>query len=611
VLGLVWCRLPVAAFAADSTQIYHLPPVDVAGERMVIFNDHQITTTTTITAGQIQTLPAISLAHIFQTVPGVYVQQYGGETQLISIRGSATDHVLVLMDGRKLNSIRSGSADLSNLSLNRIAAVQIIRSGGAARWGAGALGGVINLITQRGKPQTRFTLQTGNLQQLGVYLEYQHEFDLLDMQLSGQVTQGDARPAESDFDLQNSAFTTGNVHLSLGTDHTKLQLTVSHAERGSPGTVTFPTPLARSITEHQSAQLSTVWDDNIPVVMFSQLNGVMSVGRQLSTYRKQSDAPKFQHDHLRWEVGLEQSVQFSDSIALFAGINSQWDQLKSTTDGDPARASAAVFFEYRHSWAGIKMLGALRTVLTPEYPVQWSPQFGMRRQLGWVWLLGRFQIERAVKLPDFDDLFWTQSGLAQGNPNLQPERALNLDGGVIAYLTSNLRLEVGLFQNRIDQWIQWSNTGAGIWRPSNLARAEIRGIETQFYWQQRLAPLVSLVISGNYTYLDPRNRSGERTTHGKILVRRPQHLSSGQVQLLVQNHTLTLDYNGVGRRPLNAANFHWLAGYDLWHVKLDLQWSERVRSALTCRNLTNQHYADFQYVPMPGREWLGELQFIF
>jgi outer membrane receptor protein involved in Fe transport len=75
----------------------------------------------------------------------------GGGRQVLSVRGSRPEGVLVLLDGVPLNDPVTGTADLSTVSLSSLASVTLVRGAGSARYGSGALGGALLLESGAGR----------------------------------------------------------------------------------------------------------------------------------------------------------------------------------------------------------------------------------------------------------------------------------------------------------------------------------------------------------------------------------------------------------------------------------------------------------------------------
>ena len=96
---------------------------------------------------------------------GVLVNDYGpqGQTKTVSIRGSTSSQILVLVDGIRLNSSFDGWVDLSRIPVDAIDHIEIVRGGASSLWGTGAIGGVINIITKKSdKPQINISLSNGS-----------------------------------------------------------------------------------------------------------------------------------------------------------------------------------------------------------------------------------------------------------------------------------------------------------------------------------------------------------------------------------------------------------------------------------------------------------------
>lgn len=611
--------IPTVTFA-DSTIV--LNPIEVRGDRLFVFRDTIPTTTTIFTAEQLETMPVQSIGDVLTSVAGVHVRRYGGVgSELISIRGSAADHVLILVDGQKINSSRSGVGDVSLIPLSKIAEIQVERSSAVAKWGSDAIGGAINLITKKSQEnQSDITLKAGTYTNYQLNMSHQQQWTGGHLQLGLGIRDGNTdftyQTQDNVYRITNNDFSTKNGDLKLHFDlftpaegDVTLNLSAFQAKRGSAGTITFPTPQAKTTEEYLSSQLLSKWKYLFPLA--SETTFQSTISQRLSQYQKNPTAPQYKHRNRRWQNKGGILFRFSPSISAHVGGESQLDKLESTTDGSPHRTTFAGVIQGEFQWQQFTITPAIRGDFSKSFPAQWSPQMGIHLELISNRLMVRGSIARTVKLPDFDDLFWTQTGLAQGNPNLRPERGLNMDAGLVIYPHPKFRIEGNIFSNRIDDWIQWSNTGGGIWQPSNIAQAEIRGVEVQGNWQLSISKRAVLYLMGNYTYLDPRNRSGNHATDGKILIGRSQHLANGSLQFFLNRWSLTVEGHHVDRRPLNAANFHWLDDYQLWDFKIEGRFNDVFKAGLSCLNIGDQHYADFQYMPMPGREWVAEINFTF
>ena len=84
-------------------------------------------------------------------VPGVFIQRDGGPGALatVSIRGQRGDGVLVLLDGRPIAGGEIGAVDIGSIPTNGVERIEVVEGAGSTLYGAGASGGVINIITSR------------------------------------------------------------------------------------------------------------------------------------------------------------------------------------------------------------------------------------------------------------------------------------------------------------------------------------------------------------------------------------------------------------------------------------------------------------------------------
>jgi len=96
---------------------------------------------------------------LLRTVPGLDVVNTGtrGGNVAIFIRGAKSEQTLVLLDGIKIGDpISIGrAADLSTMMTQNIERIEILRGPQSTLYGSDAIGGVINIITQRGKKGLR------------------------------------------------------------------------------------------------------------------------------------------------------------------------------------------------------------------------------------------------------------------------------------------------------------------------------------------------------------------------------------------------------------------------------------------------------------------------
>ena len=106
--------------------------------------------------GEISNLPVSDPSEALALMPGVDVSSRTSFGHLVplSIQGSESRHVLVMMDGIPFNTQASGQADiLPALPLQALDRIEVIKGSASSAWGS-SLGGVVHLITKSPSPSS-------------------------------------------------------------------------------------------------------------------------------------------------------------------------------------------------------------------------------------------------------------------------------------------------------------------------------------------------------------------------------------------------------------------------------------------------------------------------
>ena len=122
-------------------------------------------TVSLITAKDIDRKQYVSLDEVLMSVPGLNVVQSGGKGAQTSVflRGTNSEHVLVLIDGVEMNdpSTPSGAFDFSNFLVEGIESIEVVRGSQSVLYGSDAIGGVIQIRTKKGQGDLNFRVKAG------------------------------------------------------------------------------------------------------------------------------------------------------------------------------------------------------------------------------------------------------------------------------------------------------------------------------------------------------------------------------------------------------------------------------------------------------------------
>lgn len=134
--------------------------------------DRAARTTYVITQEDIVRNGYLTVADALANVPGISIERYGGFGSLsgVSIRGSSSAEVLVLLDGMPVAGAQIDALDLGQIPTNGIERIEVVEGGGSTLYGSGSIGGVINIITTQ--PQrTRAEVADGSFGEKSLSIE--------------------------------------------------------------------------------------------------------------------------------------------------------------------------------------------------------------------------------------------------------------------------------------------------------------------------------------------------------------------------------------------------------------------------------------------------------
>ena len=131
-----------------------LDPITVTGNLFPKKIKETGTSVTIIDKKEIKESGKKFLSEILSGTAGFQLYRSGGPHTLSRsfIRGNETDHTLVLVNGMKLvdPATGSGSVDLERIMLPGIERIEVLRGSQSALYGSEAIGGVINIVIERG-----------------------------------------------------------------------------------------------------------------------------------------------------------------------------------------------------------------------------------------------------------------------------------------------------------------------------------------------------------------------------------------------------------------------------------------------------------------------------
>lgn len=142
---------PFAAFGADGP----LPEAVVTATRTPLAPEDVAVPVIVITREDIERSLAADIGELLQGRAGIEIARTGGpgQTATLFLRGTESDHTLVLVDGVRINPGTIGGAAIQNISPESVERIEIVKGPRSTLYGSDAIGGVVNVFTRAGARQ--------------------------------------------------------------------------------------------------------------------------------------------------------------------------------------------------------------------------------------------------------------------------------------------------------------------------------------------------------------------------------------------------------------------------------------------------------------------------
>jgi len=578
---------------------------------------------------------------LISRTPGVKIKRFGGLGQLstVSIRGSSSEQVLVLLDGVRLNTGGSGAVDFSTIPVESIEKIEVIRGGGTTLYGSDAIGGVVNIVTRKAdRPaEASAAFSYGSLNTLKGWLTASGGTDVVSGLLSYTHFQSDGdftyitpevylngvlQEGGEEGTRQNNAFTSDNLLVKADLDltrHTALTLNNDffYTDRGQPGTVFDPRlfahqDLLRNLTQVRLDSRSFLLQDlNVFLTAFNRYDWSRFTDPVPPPGSNPIDTTTRDYAY-GVQAGADGFLEFWNTAHGLA-FRAQFQREELTDDVQPGEEGYGHPVRNGVQWHlqdEVVLLGE-RLSLVPAVHYDWTTDFGdhwtgkigaVARVLQWLNLRANF--ENSYRAPSFGELYFPDQGYIRGNPDLKPEEGLNLDAG-LGLDFSRAFFQAAYFRNWIDESILWLPVSRTLVMPVNTGPVDQWGVEVD----AEVRPLDFLFLSANYTFLHAiAEQTGEQQSG------RPRHIVNFRAsvqddlgELYAEGQymsTIPVSYTNSARSSVNprtvvdlGATLNLLALPGLKRLECLQKWT----LGFEVKNVGDVSAYDTVFFPLPGR----------
>lgn len=631
-----------------------LPPLKVRSKRIKVAD----VGATVIDRRAIEKSHAKSLAGLLADIDGLQIEKSGAK-QEVKIRGSASDDVLILVDGQRFNGPADGKADLSGIPLEMVERIEIIKGGASAVYGPDALSGAINIITQSSDLAKTSQVMFGR--EWGSWKAETYKAGLENDLISGKLSTrlfwtGSQAPHAFPYYYSvqpenkvyrgirnNNGYNKYNYYLSgqyMFDDARSIRFS-GHLYRnryGLPGAASQPS-LTANATDRRvmgTVMLDIGKDDRNAMRLtagFTRLEQSF-----VEPDKSLPPAVRFDNKYINdiYNFDFYRKFALPGQLETQAGSQVRYESLDHNDNYTPRfsmnrstrndlglylSASRTVALSIRNTLEFLSVSGTMRydishtnkdstsvrdTVtsngtdyLSPRFTLALGKSGGLAYTLSGSW-------GRSLKIPPINALFWQGDALSGGNPGLKPEKSEQFEIGLrMEYEYEILSLSGGLtwFETRIEDIIVWMPLYGG-WRPVNRNSAKITGHD-DFIHIGLFEDHIEFDFKNTTT--SPLNKTPGHNSYNNDLPFSPRYVTS---------YAITFDYDNIygsytirqsGRAFTNEATTKYYDAYRIHIVRLGGKYEVKknwmLNLDLSFDNIKDDNYVLIAHYPMPGYSW--------
>lgn len=570
LVGLVFAP---TSFAAENV---NLDDVVVTATRTPQARESVVADVTVIDREEIERAGQSSLTELLRTQSGVEISSNGGAgtTSNIFLRGTNSDHVVVLIDGMRVNSTTLGTTAFENLPIEQIEKIEILRGPATSLYGQDAIGGVIQVFTKKGSGAPTFNASVG-------YGSY--DTKIVKAGTSGAV--GNAR------------FSLNVANTDIGSFSAKNFRTGRQSDDDSYRNLSVSGSLSYTIVEghelgiqllnsdgHFHYDSSNTFDNygDLTQTSYNIFSKNQLTSNWLSTLRAGEGVDDATDHSSATSRSVTRSKQrqysWQNDIGLPLGtLTLLYDRLEqrvtATTDYDKtSRNNDGFTASYLLNEGNHGFQASYRSDHNSEYGTHDTGGIGYGYRITPNWRVSA-NYGTAFKAPTFNQLYFP---FGVGNPDIKPETSRNAEAS-LRYEDDSLELSATVFHNKIKELIEFDLTSFSF---NNVSEARIKGLSLagSKRWDD-------LTLSANADFQSPKNVDNDN-----LLSRRSQRHGAANLSYNLGKWRFASELVASSDRFNETANTKHLSGYALLNLTTDYEINPDWKIQARLNNALNKDY---------------------
>ena len=598
----------------------------------------------------------VSLSEIFDNIPGIQLKKYGGldEYATISIRGSSSEQIAVLIDGIAINDLLGGGVNIANIPLDTIEKIEVFRGSSPFSLGVQAIGGIVNIKTLSAKKngiESSVTIGSFDYRKLAVnffktknklsliaglqYSSAQNDYKYIHDNRTHLIKSDDYKESRKNNDFAKIS-ALSKISYSITDLYTaKLVFSLNSEDKGLAGVFYNQSDFAKLKTVQYSAQAGLTKNN-----FFSNPGSIeLSVHTKLSKenfydpYMEIGWLKRDTNDKTK-EIGAslimnafynnysKSSLNFfynrvkllpSDAFENNYFFTQERDELKISAEqllilfSERLRIIPGVMYERFNCRKSEQKQNSLLNQQSFLRDSLISRQVGINYSVSESVML-KSSAGIFFRAPSMFELFGDR-GYTMGNNSLEQEKSVNIDAGILVkkkIKKFDVLAEIIGFHRNVKNLIQWLSYSSQIMYPDNIGRAELYGLESNIKME-----CSKIYFSGAYTYMKTENKEAAIQNLKRELPSKPKIDAANEIGYNIkQGIKLYIQYNYTGESYKDIDNQFKNDNKSCVNTGVTYTY-KKLQSNFEIKNLTDELTQDVYGFPLPGRSFYCRVNYNF
>lgn len=576
---------PSLVFSQDKT-IEKLDPIIVNATREVLSQKEMPTSVSVITREDIEEKKYINVEDMLREELGLDVLQNGslGSSTSILMRGAGSSSTLVLVDGIQVNSNTLGSFNFAHIQSDNVERIEILRGPQSTLWGADAVGGVINIVTRRGKgaPSHYLSFEGGSFSTFKEVLGSSGEVENMDYSVTASRTdsEGFSSANEKNGNTENDRYQNTSFSMKTGYNFSAEGNRIEFIGQYIDARINFDRFVSGTgftdgppFTEQESVYLALPIYYSPASWWKIKLNPSLAYDSSKSRKQTSGDSNIFSRNYT---IDLQNNFSFADHYSLLIGGEYQKRNGENVDrfdrDLDNKSAYLQGIFDY---YGKIVLTAGLRHDVNDPFDDATTYKFEAAYSFDDFGTRIRGSYGTGFRAPTINDLFFP----GFSNPNLKPEENTSWEVGFDQNLFKGaVTLSSVYFNSDFDNLIQFD---LATFQPQNIAKATSNGVETTL----KIRLPWNIQVSANHTW----NEAFDDTTKARLR-RRAEHKFHANIQHLWKNRFKSLV--GITYKGDTEDGSQSIDSYVTVRAVLDYQVNKNLKLTVRGENLFDEEYEE-------------------